>query len=78
MPDEPENLVLVQLREIRAKLDKLDALERSMDRRFDLIDKRFDEMRSYVYYSLGLGTANQLKTAELEGRIAALEISQPK
>jgi hypothetical protein len=51
-PDEPENLDLTELREIRAELEKLHGLER----RFDALDKRFDEMRAYVYCSLGLGT----------------------
>ena len=79
MAEEPDNLILVQLREIRSKLEKLeklDVLERrfdAMDRRFDAMDKRFDEMRTYVYYSLGLGSVNQLKAAELEARIEALE-----
>ena len=64
MADEPENLVLVQLREIRAKLEKLDVLEK----RFDQLDERFDELRGHVAYSLGLGTMSDLRARDMEAR----------
>ena len=76
MADEPENLVLVQLRDIRAKLGEIDELKRRfdlVDKRFDRLDKNFDEMRVYVNHALGLGTMNDLKARELDARVEAGE-----
>ena len=64
MADEPDNLVLVQLREIRAKLDKLDVLEK----RFDKLDEQGAETRQFLAHALGLGAMNELKTRDLDVR----------
>lgn len=66
MPDEPENLVLVQLREIRSELQGVRSKLEEHDRRFDRIDRRFDDFHLLVNHALGLATANQIKTRELE------------
>ncbi len=69
MADEPDNLVLVQLRDIRGKLDKIDDKLHEHDRRFDHLDKRFDEMRQYVIHALGLGAMNEMKAREMDARL---------
>jgi hypothetical protein len=63
MANEPDNLVLVQLREIRATLaqhstrfDQIDERFAQIDRRFSDVDKRFDEMRMLFGHSVGLST----------------------
>ena len=69
MADEPDNLVLVQLRDIRGKLDKMDDKLHEHDQRFDHLDKRFDEMRQYVIHALGLGSMNEMKAREVDARL---------
>ena len=64
MADEPENLVLVQLREIRAKLAKLD----EHDQRFDRLDQHAEVTRYFVRHALGLGGMNEIKARELDIR----------
>lgn len=64
MADEPENLVLAQLREIRSKLDKLD----EHDKRFDRLDKQGEEMRQYMSYALGVGAMHDIKLREVDAR----------
>ena len=44
MPDEPDNLVLIQLREIRAKLEKLEGIEK----RLDTIKADSDQWKGYI------------------------------
>lgn len=65
MTEEPEDLTLRFMRDIRAKLD-------GHDKRFDSLDKRFDktleEMRHQVTYALGPGTATHLRVNELDER----------
>jgi hypothetical protein len=79
MANEPDNLVLIQLREIRATLAEHSALlaEHSallagqshvMKERFDQVDKRFDEFHALTSHTLMLGTSNQLKSQEFERR----------
>jgi hypothetical protein len=57
MADEPDNLVLVQLREIRTTLADHSKRFDRMDERFDRIDKRFDDFHLLVTHALGLGMA---------------------
>ncbi len=66
MADEPENLVLVQLREVRSELQGIRTKLNEHDTRFDQLDKRFDDFHLLVNHALGLGTANQLKLRELD------------
>jgi len=64
--DESDNLVLVQLREIRATLAEHTSRFDQVDRRFDQLEKRFDApIRNHA---LGPGTANGLKARELDAR----------
>ena len=62
MTDETANLVLIQLREIRAKLDTL-------EQRFDKSDKHAEEMRGYVAHALGLCPVNHLKSENIGDRL---------
>ena len=74
MANEPDNLVLVQLREIRnelKKLEKLDAMEKRFDKRFDDLDTKYEQWRGYVTHALGLGSVNQLRNDSLDGRLDA-------
>ena len=48
MANDPNNLVLVQLREIRATLERFD----EMDKRFDQLDKRFEDSHALVNRTL--------------------------
>jgi hypothetical protein len=57
MADEPENLVLVQLREVRSELQGIRTKLEEHDRRFDQIDRRFDDFHLLVNHALGLGVA---------------------
>ncbi len=65
MANEPDNLVLIQLREIRATLAENSVL---MKERFDQVDKRFDEFHALTSHTLMLGTTNSLKSQEFERR----------
>ena len=68
MANEPDNLVLVQLREIRATLAEHSARFDRMDERFDQLDKRFEDFHALTSHTLTPGTANHLKSQELERR----------
>ena len=59
MAKEPDNLVLVHLREIRSKLDDHDKRFDQVDKRFDKIDKDFDTFKFQLTHALGIaGMAN--------------------
>lgn len=75
MANEPDNLVLVQLREIRATQAEHSAQfalinERfaQVDKRFNDVDRRFDEMRLLLGHTIGLSTTTYLKSQEFEQR----------
>ncbi len=75
MANEPDNLVLIQLREIRATLAEHSAQFAGMnerfariDKRFNDVDKRFDEMRLLLGHTIGLGTTAHLRPQELDRR----------
>ena len=82
MADEPDNLVLVHLREIRAKLEEHDRRFDSMEKRFDKLDKRLDDTHETAIFGVGLAAMANHKldrladrTELLEGRVAKLEVS---
>jgi hypothetical protein len=68
MANEADNLVLVQLREIRATLVEHSARFDQIDKRFDQLDKRFEDFHALTSHTLMLGTTNALKSQELERR----------
>lgn len=69
MTDETANLVLIQLREIRAKLAEHDARFDKLEKRFDKADKHAEEMRGYVAHALGLCSVNHLKSENIDDRL---------
>ncbi len=87
MADEPINPVLVQLREIRSKLEEHDARFTQMDKRLMSMEKQLRDIETEVTHSLGLGTASltrmrvatdkvddfPAKLDELSRRVAVLE-----
>jgi hypothetical protein len=72
MANEPDNLVLVQLREIRATLAahsaRFDQIEQRFERRFDQLDKRFEEFHELTSHTLRLSTSNDLRMRDLDRR----------
>ncbi|MCL4767252.1 MAG: hypothetical protein KJZ80_13560 [Hyphomicrobiaceae bacterium] len=68
MAEEPDNLILRLLREIREKLDEQSDRFAAIDRRFDRLEKRFDEMRGYMNHALGMGMTGHLKNEEQDTR----------
>jgi hypothetical protein len=68
MANEPDNLVLVQLREIRATQAEHSAQFALVNERFARVDRRFDEMRFLLGHTIGLGTTTCLKSQEFEQR----------
>ena len=87
MVDEPDNMVLRLLREIRATLDdhsarlaRMDARFDRMDARFDQVDARFDhvdkeleEVKFQVTYGLGVSSINNLKAREVDLRMTEFD-----
>ncbi|MBP0615041.1 hypothetical protein [Jiella mangrovi] len=80
MADEPDNLVLQLLREIRATLDEHSEEFKSVGRRLDHIDQRLEEVHETLYTVAGAAVhanvrhdtvAERLKT--LEERVSRLE-----
>lgn len=83
MVDEPDNLVLQMLREIRAtqqehseKFKQIDVRFKEIDARFDHVDARFDhinkeleEVKFQVTYGLGVSSINHLKAREVGHRM---------
>jgi hypothetical protein len=72
MANEPDHLVLVQLREVRAMLAErfaqVDERFAQMDRRFDKLEKRFEDFRAVTSHTLTLSTANDLRMREFDQR----------
>ncbi|MGH9673019.1 MAG: hypothetical protein ACRD44_07540 [Bryobacteraceae bacterium] len=68
MAHEPDNLVLVQLREIRTTLADHSARFDQMDKRFDQLDKRFEDFHALTNHTLMLSTANDLRMRDLDRR----------
>jgi hypothetical protein len=61
-----ENLILVQLREMRGEISTMRTDISDVKKRLDSIEGRFDELRGYVSYALGRGQMNCMKGSELD------------
>ena len=72
MANGPDNLILVQLREIRATLTErfaqVDERFAQIDKRFDQLDRRFEDFRAVTSHTLTLSTANDLRMREFDQR----------
>lgn len=80
MVDEPDNLVLQLLRDVRTTLDEHSAQFAALGQRFDRIDGRLEEVHETLYTVAGAAVhanirhdtvAERLKT--LEDRVSRLE-----
>lgn len=69
MAEEPDNLVLKMLRDIRAKQEELGAKQDEHGEILDRIDRELREIRHSVIYTLGLGTTESLKNREQDRRL---------
>jgi hypothetical protein len=76
MADEPDNLVLVMLREMRGDLrgvsDVVGALKEQFETCVGHIEKQLDDMTKIVRYTLGQSSETQLRQAQQESRIDEL------
>jgi hypothetical protein len=72
MADEPENIVLVMLRDIRAKQDEHSAHFVQIEARLGSVEKQLDDYKKIVRYSLGQSSETQLRQAQQESRIDEL------
>ena len=69
MADEPQNMVVVMLRDIRAKQDEHSAHFEQIEARLDDVEKQLDDYKKIVRYSLGQSSETQLRQAEQQTRI---------
>jgi hypothetical protein len=76
MADEPDNLVLVTLREMRGDIRELSGrvgkFEASFETRMGHVEKQLDDMTKIVRYPLGQSSETQLRQAQQESRIDEL------
>ncbi len=69
MAQEPENMTLVLVREIRAKQDEHTQTLSDHTRRFEHMEKRLDDLTKIVRYALGQSSETQFRQSEQEARI---------
>jgi hypothetical protein len=65
MPEEPDSIVLVMLRDIRDTLD-------DHSQRLGRVEKKLDDLAKLVTYSLGQSTETQFRQQQQESRIDEL------
>jgi len=77
MTKEPDNIVHVLLREIRAKLDELSTKLDAVDSRVRHVERQIEDLRMTVTYSFGQSTETQFRKtqqgARIDERFAQLE-----
>jgi hypothetical protein len=78
MAQEPDNLVLVQLREIRAILIDHTARFERLEGRFGNLENGFNDLRLFVNHALGLGTTAELKAREPDARQSLSDAQQKR
>jgi aminoglycoside phosphotransferase len=72
MAGEPDNMVLIMLREIRAKQEDHSQVLADQTRRFDHLERRLDDLSKVVRYSLGQSAETQFRQSQQEQRIDEL------
>jgi hypothetical protein len=72
MTDEPDNLVLVMLRDIRTKQDEHSARFERIEGRLVGIEKQLDDYKKIVRYALGQSSETQFRQVQQESRINEL------
>lgn len=73
MAEEPNNLVLKMLREIRQILDENTDLHKQHQRRFDILEKKIDDRQETTATGSGLAMHANIRTQALEAEIADLK-----
>jgi tRNA/tmRNA/rRNA uracil-C5-methylase (TrmA/RlmC/RlmD family) len=72
MADEPDNLVLVMLRDIRAKQNEHSANFERIEKRLGDIEKQLDDYKKIARYALGQSSETQFRQVQQEARIDEL------
>ncbi len=72
MADEPDNIILVMLREIRAKQDEHSQRFDRVEGRLEHVEKQLADMAKVVTYSLGQSTETKFRQSQQESRIDEL------
>jgi aminoglycoside phosphotransferase len=83
MVGEPDNVVLVMLREIRAMQDEHSHVLGEHTQRFERLERRLDDLAKVIRYSLGQSAETQFRQSQQEQRIDELfdkleELLNPK
>ncbi len=73
MAEEPDNLVLQTLREIRGRLDRHEERFDRMDKRFDKLDRKLDDMAGSLTYSLGFSMQANVRHESVQKKLEAPE-----
>jgi dGTP triphosphohydrolase len=72
MTEEPQSIVLVMLRDIRAKQDEHSTHFEQIEARLGDVEKQLDDYKKIVRYSLGQSPETQPRQAQQESRIDEL------
>jgi septal ring factor EnvC (AmiA/AmiB activator) len=72
MAEQPDDLVLRFLREMRADISSIRQTVEGHAQRFDRLEKRLDDLAKIVKYTLGQANETQFRQAEQESRIDQL------
>lgn len=73
MADEPDNMILRLLREIRAKQDEHSSALLQQGERLKLIDRRLDEVHETMYTVAGLAAHSNVRHDTVADRLDAVE-----
>ncbi|MBV9247405.1 MAG: hypothetical protein JO366_21625, partial [Methylobacteriaceae bacterium] len=69
METEPDNLVLVPLREMRARQDTDSARLERVEEQLRHVDKQIDDLHKIVVYSLGQTTETQFRQSQQQSKM---------
>ena len=69
MAEEPDNLLLHQLRELRRDVGDIKQSVAAIETRMAEADRQHEELRGWVVHSLGLSSATHLRTQNLQAEI---------
>jgi hypothetical protein len=72
MADEPENITLVILRDIRAKQDEHTGRFERLETQMRHVEKQLEDLTKVVRYGLGQTSETQFRQSEQESRIDEL------
>ena len=71
--DEPDNMILRLLREIRAKQDEHSSVLSEHGQRLKMIDRRLDEVHETMYTVAGLAAHSNVRHDSVADRLEAIE-----